>query len=223
MFLQPITNGARWATTSLYDVSIPRLPGCYILNHPASGKFYIGSTGNLKQREWKLMTGLNNGRDHNPTLQELYWDDPNVVYEYKVARDREEAYDIEQEELNKWLGHPDCLNVNNDARNVWSRGTMPDHRRRQLNAIASRVQAGKKWRLGHNNSDEQRQRQSDSARAAWAGRERVKTVPKALSIDGVRYGHAGEAASALGFSRRTVVVRASGNDERYRNWFYTDS
>lgn len=182
--------------------------------------FYIGSTGNLKQREWKLMAALNNGRDHNRVLQQLYWDDPNVVFEYLVARDREEAYDIEQAELDKWLGHPDCINVNNNARTVWSIGTKPLDRIRRSCSRNTEIHSGKKYRLGHSNTDEQRQRQSESGKAAWANRERTMSGPRGLSIDGTLYGHAGEAAAALGFSRRTVVVRTSGDDERYRDWFY---
>jgi hypothetical protein len=167
------------------------------------------------------MAGLNNGRDHNPRLQELYWEDPNVVYEYKVARDREDAYNIEQEELDKWLGHPDCLNVNNDARNVWSRGTMPERRINQLAAIARRVQPGKKWRQGHTNSDEQRQRQSDSIRSSWENRPRVRMPPRPVSVGGKLYDHAGLAAADVGCSRRTVIVRAE--DNRWPDYFFTGS
>lgn len=216
-----MANGAGWATTLLYDVSIPRLPGCYILNHPASGAFYIGSTGNLKQREWKLMAGLNNGRDHNPRLQELYWDDPNVVYEYRIARDREEAYDMEQIEIDRWLGHPDCLNVNNNARTVWTRGTMSEERIRNICAKNTLIHSGQKYRLGQTNSDEQRQRQSDSIRSSWENRPRVRMPPRPVSVAGKIYDHAGLAAADVGCTRRTIIVRAA--DDRWPDYFYTGS
>jgi hypothetical protein len=176
-----------------------------------------------------------------------------VVYEYIIARDREHAYDLEQEELDKWLGHPECLNVNNDARSVWSRGTMPQHRIDQLAAIASRTHAGQKYRLGMTSSEETRQRLSDSVRASWDERgrstrqerpprwgargrvvegqvlenmrtasvERGRSQSRSVIVDGNAYDNAGYAAKALGFTRRTVVVRIA--DERYPEWKYADS
>lgn len=201
---------------------IPREPGCYILNHIPSGTFYIGSTSNLLLRERNLLASLNNHNNHNPRLQELYWESTNVVFEYVVTADREEAYDLEQAELDKWLGHSRCLNVNNDARSVWAKGTMPEHRARSLTGRNTEIHSDKKYRLGHHNSTEQRMRQSDSIKASWANRERLKAVPRPVSVEGVRYNHAGEAAAALGYSRRTIVVRARTDDERYTNWLYCD-
>lgn len=199
---------------------IPREPGCYILNHISSNTFYIGSTGNLKNRENNLMSSLNSRTNHNPRLQELYSDDPNVIFEYLVTRDREEAYDVEQAELDKWLGHPNCLNINNEARRVWIPGTVPQERIDSLRLRNTRVHSGKKYRLGHSNTEEQRRRQSESIKLAWETRPRVATVARPVSVNGVTYPSAGHAAEALGFSRRTVVVRAGGDDERYRDWFY---
>lgn len=99
---------------------IPRQPGCYILNHISSGTFYIGSTNNLYRREIGLMSSLTLRTNLNTRLSELYSDDPNVVFEYVVTQTREEAYVLEQAELDKWLGHPKCLNHENDLRWTWS-------------------------------------------------------------------------------------------------------
>jgi excinuclease UvrABC nuclease subunit len=98
---------------------IPRKPGCYILNHVGSGMFYIGSTSDLYRREISLMSTLNLRTNLNTRLQELYLDDPNVIFEYLVTPTREDAFILEQQELDKWLGHPKCLNSENDLRWTW--------------------------------------------------------------------------------------------------------
>ena len=196
------------------------------------------------------MASLNNGRDHNVELQELYSDDPNVIFEYVTAVDREHAFDIEQSELDKWIGHPDCLNINNNARKGWSPGTMPVHRREQIASIASKTHSGNKYVLGQTRDADTRIRMRDAQLNRWEqidrrpkkerparpgarGRVVEGTVldnmrkaavarginhSKQVSIDGVVYHNATYAAAALGYSRRTVIVRIK--DERYPEWKY---
>lgn len=196
------------------------------------------------------MASLNNGRDHNAELQELYSDDPNVIFEYVVATNRDHAFDIEQSELDKWIGHPDCLNVNNNARTGWTPGTMPAHRREKIARAASTIHSGNKYVLGQSRDEDTRARMRAAQIKRWEtidrppkkerpprlgarGRvvegETLKNMrdasvlrgiahSKQVSIDGIVYHNATYAAKALGYSRRTVIVRI--NDERYPEWKY---
>lgn len=196
------------------------------------------------------MASLNNGRDHNAELQELYSDDPNVIFEYVVADDREQAFDIEQSELDKWIGHPDCLNVNNSARKCWVPGTMPPQRRAKIGQAASKTHSENKYVLGQIRDEDTRERMSVAQRKRWdliprqakkerpvrpgargrvvegavldnmrnAATKRGIEYSKQVSIDGVVYHNATYAAAALGYSRRTVIVRIG--DDRYPEWKY---
>lgn len=119
------------------------------------------------------MTSLNNRRNHNPQLQALYDDDDHVAFEFIVFEDRELAYDHEQFLIDTWLGHPLCLNVNNNARTVWSTGTKPAHLRQRSAEIASIVHAGNKYALGTRRTEESLERLRESITSYWDRRGRV--------------------------------------------------
>lgn len=131
----------------------PKEPGCYILNFIETGTFYVGSTGNLRLRLSDHLNALNKGTHQNKPLQQMFDQDQNVVVEYVTSIDRETAYDIEQAELDKYLGNPKCINQGNDARNHWKPGTRPPELQERMNV---------KLR-GKIRTPEQRQRISEAA------------------------------------------------------------
>lgn len=133
---------------------IPRRPGCYILTHVESGKFYIGSSGNLYERHHVHMSHLYNGIHKNLRLQELFDSDDYCLMEYQLADNREIAYQLEQTELDQWIDHPDCLNVLNDAKTGWKDGTYPLHLREQTALRNKTVHAGQTYRLGMKHTEE---------------------------------------------------------------------
>lgn len=133
---------------------IPRRPGCYILTHVESGKFYIGSTGNLYERHHVHMSHLYSGIHKNLQLQELFDSDDYCLMEHLLTADREIAYQLEQTELDRWIGHPDCLNVLNDAKASWKYGTYPLHLREQTALRNKTVHAGQTYRLGMKHTEE---------------------------------------------------------------------
>lgn len=198
------------------------------------------------------MTSLRLGIDHNRELQSLYDEDSNFIFEFSITSDREEAYDLEQYNLDKLIDHPMCLNVNNNARNCWSPRTMPDWRKETLCGRNTEIHGGNKYREGMRSSLETRQRLSESMTKHWDVRGRTErkerpprlgargrvvegialenmrqasiargvTYSRRVIVNGVEYPNATYAANALGFSRRTVIVRIY--DERYPDWKYVD-
>lgn len=214
--------------------------------------FYIGSTGNLHRRRIQLFTSLRSGKDHNPKLQALFNDDNRFTFSFTVTEDRDTAYDLEQLNIDRLLSDPSCVNINNNARSGWDKGTMPRCKVEALTSRNTEIHSGKKYRKGMKSSDETRQRLSESVRASWDIRGRVekKVRPprygargrivqgkildnmrkasvergikqsRSVMIDGVLYHNATYAAIALGFSRRTIIVRIA--DDRYPTWKYTD-
>jgi hypothetical protein len=148
-------------------MKIPREPGCYILNHRVTGKFYIGSTSNLYRRYQQQLTSLRLGVNHNLELQRLFDSDDHFDYEWLVSPDRDHAYDIEQHELDRFLNHPDCINVLNDARKGWKRGTMPVDQITRLKERNTTVHADNKYRLGMRSTEETKERQRTSMRESY--------------------------------------------------------
>jgi hypothetical protein len=133
---------------------IPREPGCYILNHISSGKFYIGSTVNLYERFHVHLSHLRAGIHKNHQLQSLYDDDQDIHIEFVTTPDRDAAYIIEQSELDLHVGHPDCLNRLNDAINSWKPGTMPRNWREATSERNKTLHAGNTYMSGKKHSPE---------------------------------------------------------------------
>ena len=242
---------------------IPREPGCYILNHISSGMFYIGSSGNMYERFHVHCSHLRSGIHHNPLLQALFDEDDHLHVEYVTTIDRETAYHIEQQELDRLIDHPACLNRLNDVVRGWKPGTMPDNLRQATALRNKTLHAGQQYRLGMKHSQETKEkirrahlsRDLSTFRRGFTvtdeTREKMriansrprakgwKNSPEALenkqaasvirgiehsrrvSVDGVVYHNASWAAKALGFTRRTIIVRI--NDPRYPDWNYVDS
>lgn len=156
-------------------MSIPRTPGCYILNHIPTGKFYIGSTSDLYRRYQQQMTSLRLGVNHNPALQALFDRDDHFSYDYITARDRDAAYDLEQSELDRLIHLTECLNVLNDARRGYKPGTFPEDQLANLRARNTLLHSGKKYRQGKTASDETRVKLSESVRLSWESRPDRRT------------------------------------------------
>lgn len=56
-----------------------RISGVYAIVHRASGRAYVGSSGNVFKRWWHHANQLNHGTHHSPALQELWLlDGPNA-------------------------------------------------------------------------------------------------------------------------------------------------
>lgn len=138
-------------------MSIPKEPGCYILNHIATGNFYIGSAVNLYERYHVHLAHLRKGIHKNRQLQHLYDQDDDIHMEFVTSNDREEAYDIEQNELDIYISHPKCLNVRGDARNGLAPGPALD----AWNAATSErnriLHAGNTYMLGKRHSEQTKQ------------------------------------------------------------------
>lgn len=133
---------------------IPKAPGCYIINHIASGKFYIGSTVNLYERFHVHQSHLRSGIHKNRVLQSLFDECPDLHLEFVTTIDRDAAYVIEQSELDIFIGHEKCINTLNDAVNSWKPGTMPRNWREATSERNRTVHADNTYMLGRRHSPE---------------------------------------------------------------------
>lgn len=85
--------------------------GYYRLTHRPTGKFYVGSSGDLDRRMWRHRTELSSGTHPNRNLQDVYtnWDDFEISITYTTTL--EEARHEEQQLINRFVGTPLCCNV----------------------------------------------------------------------------------------------------------------
>ncbi|MNK86052.1 NUMOD3 motif (2 copies) [compost metagenome] len=84
--------------------------GAYIIRHPATGIFYIGSTANYNQRQWDHLSGLRRGQHRNPTLQKAYIASPEITWEFIPTNTEEEARELERQMLQANYGHVSMAN-----------------------------------------------------------------------------------------------------------------
>lgn len=221
---------------------IPKEPGCYIINFIESGKFYVGSTGDLRRRWNDHLNALNGGNHRNGPLQKAYDDDRRIEIEYLVTVDRESAYELEQQELNMWVGNPNCINQGNDARLGFRPGTRPTELQARMNLqLVGRkrseeqrlnIRAGafrrppvtqetrqklSRLSLGRVNSEEHNEK-IRQARLGVKRNESDITTRKRIIVDGVVYPSITATAEQFKVSRSTVNERL--RSVNWPNWQY---
>lgn len=105
--------------------------GTYKLTHVPSGRYYVGSSGDLVARMSQHKLRLVAGIHKNPTLQEVFtvWED--MTFDHMVCDTRDHAYTIEQEMLDEHLTDPLCCNIASNALVPWKDG-MPDSVRAKI-------------------------------------------------------------------------------------------
>jgi hypothetical protein len=103
------------------------------------------------------MAHLRRGIHKNHNLQRLYDADDDIHIEFVTSNDREEAYDVEQNELNMYIGHPQCLNVANDARRGLTEGPIFDALRTATSERNKTLHVGNTYMLGKSHSEETKQ------------------------------------------------------------------
>jgi group I intron endonuclease len=205
---------------------IPREPGCYILNHLETGKFYIGSSNNLLKRHQNHNSYLRNEKHHVAALQELFNEDDGIHMEFVATNTREEAYTLEQQELDRFINHPDCLNAANSATNVWKPGTkvtspetigkLREAALRRPSASVETRQKLSKANAGIPKTEEHKQKIAENARSRGARPEGAVVNRKVVTVDGITYPSISQAAQELPVSRCTLLTRLRSDD--YPTW-----
>ena len=91
--------------------------GAYIIQHTPTGKFYIGSSKDVYDRWSSHLNFLKNETHPNSKLQALYRGDADeFTYTPLLTSTRKQAYDKEQQLLDKGARDENCLNISKDAR-----------------------------------------------------------------------------------------------------------
>lgn len=109
------------------------LAGVYKLTDPATGVYYIGSSGNLKSRLSQHLSDVKKGRHHSVRLQLHHNSNIDVKWKLEtllLTDDREAAYRHEEELIKASIDDPLMLNVNIKAKGAALRkGSVEEIRR----------------------------------------------------------------------------------------------
>lgn len=190
-------------------------PAQYTITHVASGKYYIGSTGNMERRRWDQMKTLNAGCHSNPNLRELYTPGDELVFDVNPVESREAAFEAEQRLLDSKQSDPKLLNVLSDVH-----GFAPGHRPSpEVVAKLASKRGAEHHSTGTVFTEEHRRKIGDAHRGKVVSEETKARISASkigqnsgskcslsapVSIDGVRFETIQEAAKSVGVHESTL-------------------
>lgn len=161
------------------------VPGVYIVELQSSPYIYIGSTGNLYQREMSHRNQLKRGEHPNTKLQLLYAPENGVHFNIvKRTQSKEEALSLEQELLDQHKDNPYCLNIATNAKAAAAGRILSEATKAKMaQAHIGRTHTDeakekmRKPRLGFTHSEEAKQRIGD----AQTGRKHSEETKRRMS------------------------------------------
>lgn len=184
---------------------MPVTPGAYVIEHSKTGKIYIGSTNDVKQRRRGHLSTLANGINSNRGLQEAFDGDPELSFTFVLTGSRDEAYEYEQKLLNHYQGSEKLLNIAPDAKAAGLGLKRSEETRTKI----SEAQIGREpWNKGRPLDESHRQNVIRSR----------EPLSKAVSVEGVVYPSLAEAGRSLGLSIGCVHKRVVSQTDRFKNY-----
>jgi group I intron endonuclease len=85
--------------------------GAYVLTDARTGKFYVGSSQDIKKRISRHISDLRRRDHHCPGLQELWNKNGRLIETIFHAENRDEAYILEQDLLDRFKDSDKLLNI----------------------------------------------------------------------------------------------------------------
>lgn len=99
------------------EEQVPNNPGMYIITDYERSLEYVGSSGDLNSRRWAHLSCLRRNKHNNKLLQELFNRCNQKLYMiYYVTESKDDAFDLEQQYLDDYLGTKRLCNIASDAR-----------------------------------------------------------------------------------------------------------
>lgn len=201
----------------------------YLLKHVPSKKFYVGSTGGIKQRLINHRSALRNNKHYCKLLQAFYNEDPSSVQECIIlVPDRDTAFELEQFIIDDNVSSGLLLNVSPDAKTPYkglkhSEETRlkitasrigelnPNYGKRMSEAtkrkIAQAITGERNQFYGKTHTDEVKQRLRElRQRPVVAG--------------GKRYSSIVEAYKQMKIGRRKLVSRLESTSPEWTDYYY---
>lgn len=189
---------------------LPERPAFYLITHIPTGRYYAGSTNNVRVRLRNHKTRLQCNRHGNERLQATFttWVDINVDIE--LYSSVELAVDKEQRFLDEHVGNDLCCNIGTGSKGPWLKGNMAEG----MKTIISKANTGLK------RTPETLARMRQSHLNYYANNVKVVSLKQCrkVSIDRVVYPSIKAAAEGLCITRHLVHRRLRSANVRWRNW-----
>lgn len=215
----------------------------YLLKHVPSNKFYVGSSGGIKQRLINHRSALRNNKHYCKPLQAFYNEDPSSIEECIIlVSDREMAFELEQFIIDDAAASGLLLNVSPDAKTPYKGLKHSEETRQKITAsrigelnpnygkrmsdatkqkIAQAITGEANHFYGKTHSEESREKIRDAVLQRIAAGT-FKTNQRKVVVDGVEYNSVKEAAQALGISSPTLVGRIKKTSPRWSGYQYKE-
>lgn len=182
-------------------------PAVYVIEHEATGKIYIGSTGDIAQRKRAHRSDLSRGVARNKPLQDVFNSDSTIEFTVLPVATKEEAIAYEQKLLDQYKDSGLLLNVALDAR-ASGKGLIRSEETRD------RISEAGMGRTAFNKGKPLSEQHHSSLI------ESRKALSKAVVVDGQTYPSLNEAARQTGFSLGCIAKRISSKSESFTNYSY---
>lgn len=220
----------------LPDYSEGPIAGVYLIKHMATGRMYVGSSGNLYRRIKQHRSMLALGKHYSVDLQQVYNSDNKILIVVKRLNTIGAALDKEQDFLNHASDSEDFVNVANNARNSFQGLTHTAETKQKISfaKIGAVVSSSTREKIrqkmiGRVISQEAR----DKLREVKSGVSKPCHVQKNLrdanelkSISviagGSEYSSVSAAARAFNVDPKTVYNRIASKTDRFQDWKYSD-
>lgn len=186
--------------------------GIYCITHMKSGHFYIGSTGNFKQRKYNHTTHLNRNVHCCKKLQELFNDDSALNFTFFPSTSREVAYAAEGDLLELYKNDPRLCNTTKLCN-----GGLVKHTEASLRLMAEK-------KFGKTHTVETLNVMSLTRKGKKKSKEWSHKIAesrhKSLKVNEVIYQSLTEAAAALNLSVQTVANRCHNTGVKFKDWLF---
>lgn len=216
---------------------LTKQPGCYILYHFSTNKFYVGSTANIPARVSNHTANLKRGSHKNKPLQDAYLEDPSHMFFIQPTGSLELAQQLEQNTVEHFKDSGCLFNVAiNDV--LLTRKDVKltaEHIETLRLSNVGRVvgdetrERMRQSHLGHRNSDESITKQANSLKQFYESSEGKETkrlailkISKPVVIDGVEYASLSEAARALDTTGPVIRFRIESNNPKFRDYVFKE-
>ncbi len=197
-------------------------PGCYVIEHVATGKKYVGSSVNLSGRINGNLNYLEHGKHKNKNLQEAFNNDPKVEVFVKPTKTEEEARQLEQQIVDELLPSGNLCNIavvdvtktrvgvllTDKHKSALLEGSLGKTRSPESRKRMSESHLGKKLPEEHKHklSEVHKQRLS-TPEGKESHAKGIEKISHAVMIDGIEYPSKSEAARILDLHVTTVMYR----------------
>lgn len=207
--------------------------GVYILRHPVSGVWYIGSSVNINSRILQHLNKLAKGNHENETLQVVFKESKYFDVEKITLNTIEEAKVFEKELIQKHQLDPNlanCVNVE-EWHEQWRKKIQcywTPERRKQHSLLqtdlwtAERRKNMSEAKCGVIHSDETRLKMSNTRKGKAVSTATLlaasKKLKKPVIVEGIKYESMKAVTIAFGITKEAVLRRIKSNRPKWLNW-----